>query len=126
MPSTSTRSISIAVYAALPLPEVEHEGIKVFARGRVAHVGTVRYSGYNHPVTLGGITVEPGSLLRGGDGAVIISEEAYPKIAQMCYFIRDFENERQFKYFNYRPENRYESEEAFYNEFGNDPQYDIK
>ncbi|MFJ9562825.1 RraA family protein [Streptomyces fuscichromogenes] len=70
-------------------------GYPVYSRGRWMRTGKdrVRVDGYQLPVTVGGVRVEPGDLLLGdADGVVAIPAERVAEVIAVAEEIRDAEN----------------------------------
>lgn len=63
------------------LAAMREAGLKVWAAGVTASRGDLRVASVNDPVTVGGLTVNPGDLLHADEnGAVVVPKEIAPEI----------------------------------------------
>lgn len=74
------------------LHDVVKTGLTTFAGGTVANHYSLRWSELGLPVTIGGLTIETGSIVHGdGDGLITLPEEGWDTIVRACRHVMDFE-----------------------------------
>lgn len=67
-------------------------GLTTFGGGSVPNHFSLRWSDLGSPVTIGGLTIETGSLVHGDrDGVVVLPEEGWAAVVRACRYVVDFE-----------------------------------
>jgi len=67
-------------------------GLTTFAGGLVPNHFSLRWSDPGSPVTVGGLTIEEGSIVHGDrDGVIVLPKEGWDTVVRTCRYVVDFE-----------------------------------
>lgn len=80
--------------AVRDIADVKRAGLMTFGGGLTVNHYSLRWSGLQKPVTVGGLTINTGDLVHGDqDGLITLPEQGWPKIVRACRHVLDFEKE---------------------------------
>ncbi len=74
------------------LHDICKAGLTTFGGGSVANHYSLRWSDLGGPVTVGGLTIETGSIVHGDrDGVIVVPSQGWDTVVRACRYVVDFE-----------------------------------